>query len=121
MEVFCHDDILLLGDTAALCHWLCAFCKEARREDGKVYTPRSITQLQSGIQQYIREKVQIFGPCIDFLTPYSTSYMPKLLKQPIVSLQQSQDDKVKLWSLGVVGVENPESSTMQCSYTMGYS
>ena len=49
----CPDDILLLDDTATLCHWSCVFCKEARREDGEPYTPRSITQLLSGIQRYI--------------------------------------------------------------------
>ena len=38
---------------AELCHWLCVFVKEARRVDGKPYTPRSLSQLLSGIQRFI--------------------------------------------------------------------
>ena len=41
---------------AELCHWLCVFVKEVRRDDGKPYTPRSFSQLLSGIQRFINSK-----------------------------------------------------------------
>ena len=116
----CPDDILLLDDTATLCHWLCVFCKEARREDGEPYTPRSITQLLSGIQRYIREKKQcritvLDGKSPDFLLLHRLldTLFRELHAQGVgasrrQSAMLSQDDEETLWSSGVVGVENLE-------------
>ena len=117
----CPDDILLLDDTTTLCHWLCVFCKEARREDGEPYAPRSITQLLSGIQRYIREKKQcgitvLDGKSPDFLPLHRLldTLFRELHAQGVGASRRqsatlSQDDEEKLWSSGVVGVENPES------------
>ena len=71
----CSDQITCTDDTHSLCHWLCIFCNEARKEDGHPYTPRSITQLLVGIQQHIQDqklpgvsildgKILIFSVCI---------------------------------------------------------
>ena len=51
----CSDEILQLlsNKNSSLCHWLCVVCNEARKNDGRPYTPRTITQLISGIQCYI--------------------------------------------------------------------
>ena len=46
-------EVLCTSNMAELCHWLCVFVKESRRVDGKPYTPRSLSQLLSGIQRFI--------------------------------------------------------------------
>ena len=117
----CPDDILLQDDTAALCHWLCVFCKEARREDGEPYTPRSITQLLSGIQRHIRETKQcgitvLDGKNPDFLPLHRLldTLFRELHAQGVGASRRqsavlSQEDEERLWASGVVGVEKPES------------
>ena len=52
----CAAEVLCVEDNALLCHWLCIFVKEARREDGEEYTPRSISMLLSGLQRFINSK-----------------------------------------------------------------
>jgi len=41
-ESQCPCDILMAEDKEALCHWLCIFAMEVRKESGDPYTPRSI-------------------------------------------------------------------------------
>ena len=42
----------------------CVFIKEARCDDGKPYTPRSLTQLLSGIQRFINSKRESTEPLV---------------------------------------------------------
>jgi len=46
----CPIKVLYTSDTTELHHWLCV--KEARCDDGQPYTPRSLTQLHSGLKQF---------------------------------------------------------------------
>ena len=48
-ESECPCDILMTEDEEVLCHWLCIFVMEVRKESGDPYTPRSIVQLMSGL------------------------------------------------------------------------
>ena len=41
-----------------LCHWLCVFVLEIRKDNGEEYTPRSMTQILSGLQRFINSKRQ---------------------------------------------------------------
>ena len=97
------------------------FCKEARKEDGELYIPRSISQLLAGIQQYIRRKTDsgitllngkdhVFQPLHRLLD----SLFRDLHTQGIGATQRrsstlSRDDKERLWSMGMLGVKMPEA------------
>ena len=48
----CPAEVLFMKEEL-VCHWLCVFVKEARKEDGTPYTPRSISMLISGLQCFI--------------------------------------------------------------------
>ena len=52
----CPAEILCMDDMSLLCHWLCIFVKELRRENGEPYTPRSISMLLCGLQRFINSK-----------------------------------------------------------------
>jgi len=58
----CTAEVLCVEDTTLLCHCLCIFVKEARREDGEEYTPRSISMLLSGPQRFINSKQEPHEP-----------------------------------------------------------
>ena len=45
-----------------LCHWLCVFVSEIWKDNGKEYTPKSITQILSGLQRFIDSKCQPDNP-----------------------------------------------------------
>ena len=51
-----HDGILTVDNFKDLCHWLCVHVSELRKVDGSEYTPRSIYQFVSGLQEYINEQ-----------------------------------------------------------------
>ena len=52
-ESECPCDIMMTEDEEVLCHWLCIFIMEVRKESGDPYTPRSIVQLMSGLNRKI--------------------------------------------------------------------
>jgi len=66
----CPIKELCTSDTTELCHWLCMFVKEARRDDGQPYTPHSLTQLLSGIQHFISKN--IYHSWVSTYTTYTT-------------------------------------------------
>ena len=41
-----------------VCHWLCVFMSEIRKDNGEEYTPRSMTQILSGLERFINSKCQ---------------------------------------------------------------
>ena len=41
-----------------LCHWLCVFVLEIRKDNREEYTPRRMTQILSGLQRFINSKRQ---------------------------------------------------------------
>ena len=51
-----EDDVLLTDNPQLLCLCLCTYVMETRKENGDSYPPKSIYNLLSGIQRYIREK-----------------------------------------------------------------
>ena len=51
-----EDDVLLTDNPQLLCSCLCTYVMETRKENGDSYPPKSIYNLLSGIQRYIREK-----------------------------------------------------------------
>jgi len=59
------------SDTTKLCCWLCMFVKEARCDDAQLYTPRSLTQLLSGIQSFSSSKI--------YTTPESAYTPPEVI------------------------------------------
>ena len=115
------DNVLLTGDNASLCEWLCVFCKEARKVDGEPYTPRSISQLLAGIQRYIRREtdsgitlVNGKDPVFQPLHRLLDSLFRDLHAQGIGATRRrsstlSKDDEDRLWSMGVLGVKTPEA------------
>ena len=60
----CLPEVLCVEDKALLCHRLCIFVKEARREDGEEYTPRSISMLLYGLQRFINSKQEPHEPLV---------------------------------------------------------
>ena len=55
----CPENILLCDDHKELCSWLCICVTELRIEDGNPYTPRSIANFVSGLQQYISKQKSV--------------------------------------------------------------
>ncbi len=49
----CPVDLLQKADFQELNIWLCRFVTEVRKQDGKLYPPRSIHLILAGIQRYI--------------------------------------------------------------------
>ena len=115
------DDVLLAGDNASLCEWLCVFCKEARKQNGEPYTPRSISQLLAGIQRYMHRETDSGITLLDGKDPVFQplhrlldSLFRDLHAQGIGATRRrsstlSKDDEDRLWSMGVLGVKTPEA------------
>ena len=59
-------------DKEALCHWLCIFEMEAKKESGDSYTPQSIVQLMSGLYR----KISLDGSGVNIMDSKYPSFQP---------------------------------------------
>ena len=50
------------------------FVKEARRDDGEPYTPRSISMLLSGLQRFINSKREASEPLVILVNPRNPAF-----------------------------------------------
>jgi len=83
------------------------FVKEARRDDGQLYTPRSLMQLLSGIQHFSSSKVyttpeSAYIHCKKAFVILTIAFVQLLTRnsplwQPAVAIQHT-------WSTGTAGV-----------------
>ena len=73
-EEKCPSEVLCMEDKALLCHWLCIFVKEARRENGEEYTPRSVSMLLSGLQRFINSKQEPHEPLVKLADPTNSAF-----------------------------------------------
>ena len=115
----CPEDILLSDDRSELCRWLCVCVNEIRKEDGEPYTPRSITQLLSGLQRHILTTKKVAVRLVDSTNPIFKplhctldNLFRKLHEQGVGAKRRraeivSTSEEDQLWSTGVVGVHSP--------------
>ena len=77
-ESKCLRDILMTEDKEALCHWLCIFVMEVRKESGDPYTPQSIVQLMSGPNCKISNGSGVNNKPIELLLIHSSHHLSYL-------------------------------------------
>ena len=78
-ESECPCDIMMTEDKEVLCHWLCIFIMEVRKESGDPYTPRSIVQLMSGLNRKISSDGSgVNNIPIELLLIHSSHHLPYL-------------------------------------------
>ena len=120
----CPVYVLTTNDNKLLCHWLCVFVTEVRKSDGSEYTPRSISQLLSGLQRHINSKKEPREPILCFSDPENGQFreLHNVLERRYKALHEqgisatvgkarviTQDEENQLWTSGVLGPHNPSS------------
>ena len=113
-------DILLTDDPSALCNCLCQYVMETRKQNGQPYPPKTIFNLLSGLQRYIRAKKPMkafnimdnkegpFRPLHNvmdthFRSLHSDGIGTNLTSSGIITFEEED----LLWSKEVVGVNSP--------------
>ena len=120
----CPVDILATSDNKQLCHWLCVFVTKVRKSDGSKYTPRSISQLVSGLQRHINSKKEPQEPTICFSDPANGEFreLHNVLERRFRGLHEqgistatvqarviTVDKENHLWASGVLGSHHPSA------------
>ena len=121
-EEKCPVEVLCSGDDAVLCHWLCVFVKEARRVDGTPYTPRSLSQILSGLQRFMNSRISPTKPKVKLTDASSANFKElhnvletlyrELHSQGVGAFRKqaeviSRDEESLLWERGAIGVHSP--------------
>ena len=125
------DEVLLTDDPKLLCSCLCKYVMETRKENGQPYPPKTLFNLLSGLQRYIREnKANPFNILDqkkgDFLPLHNVmdSFFRQLHSEGIgTNPQQSSiisiEEEDLLWRKGVMGVSNPKQLLHAVFYYCG--
>ena len=130
----CPLDVMCLGDDALLCRWLCLFVTEARQSNGKSYTPRSISQLLTGLQRYINSRRDPHEARLRLTDPSSAAYreLHNVLQRLYRELHKSGigasrrqaavitvDEERILWEKGVLSTQSTQSLLNTVFYLTG--
>ena len=106
-----------------LCHWLCVCMLEIRKDNGEEYTPRSMTQILSGLQRYINSKRQPNNQ-VKLCDPSSHQFrelhsvLDRLFRElhckGIGAVRWQSDiititEELSLWDSGVLGTHSPSA------------
>ena len=117
----CPEDLLLSDNQEEICHWLRICMNEIRKEDGGFYTPRSISQLVSGLQRYISEvkkvPVRLADPCNAAFRPLHNTLdnLYRQLHAEGIGAKRKQAETLsvaeeeRLWSSGALGTDSPSA------------
>ena len=114
----CPSYLFETGSHEKLCDWLCKFITEARKADGKEYTPRSLYLLLCALQRHIREvrpsedtnlfQQPIFRPLKNvcdavFKQLHNKGIGTDMKVTPVLS----DDEENTLWKKGSISMDNP--------------
>ena len=118
----CPIELLCMDDLGLLSKWLCVFVKEARRDNGEPYTPRSISMLLSGLQRFINSKREASEPLLNLIDPRNPPFRElhnvvehryrELHEQGVGAVRKqadiiSREEEAALWQSGALGTHSP--------------
>ena len=118
----CPIELLCMDDMSLLSKWLCIFVKEARRDNGELYTPRSISMLLSGLQRFINSKCEASEPLVKLVDPTNPAFRElhnvverryrELHEQGVGAIRKqadiiSREEEEALWQSGALGTRSP--------------
>ena len=93
------DNLLLGGDSIALCKWLSVYVAEARKRDGSIFPPKSLYMLLTGLLRYIRSKTPT---CPNFLDTSELQF---------VGLHNAMDNVFRKLRVGGASIESKCTET----------
>ena len=114
-----YREILFTDNAKELSHWLSAFVKETRKEDGGEYTPKTLYMLIAGLQREMRlhkQSDQVFNVLSDeqfegFRNVCDHEFRRLHQKGVGTDIHRTEalteDDECKLWESGVLNVDTP--------------
>ena len=114
----CPSNLFETGSHEKLCDWLCKFITEARKADGKEYTPRSLYLLLCALQRHIREvrpsedtnlfQQPIFRPLKNVCDAvFKQLHHKGIGTDTKVTPVLSDDEENTLWKKGSISMDNP--------------
>ena len=114
------SDILTSGNTNLLNKWLALYASETRKQDGGMYSPKTIYLLLAGLLRHMRS---LNPSCPNFLHPSNQTFKP--LHDSLVNVLHeiqtsdavtearsaepfSAEEEERLWDLGVLSTHTPK-------------